>query len=90
MGCSVADDTGEKYHVAPTRDRTAVRIDLRVDGQPRWRCVLSRDGGLVIAPHEEPRAIPVFVLEWALTELAGLAPAEAAPVARTVMWGGTM
>jgi hypothetical protein len=67
-------DTGEKYHVSPTRDRTAVRIDLRVGGQPRWRCVLSRDGGLVVAARAEQMSIPTPVLEWALQELAGLAP----------------
>ena len=84
------DTTGPKYHAAPTRDRTAIRIDLRVDGQPKWRCILSRDGGLVIAPREESFAIPVFVLEWALQELAALTPPDATdgePARAPVMWG---
>jgi hypothetical protein len=82
----MTDATGKRYHVSPTRDRTAVRIDLRVDGQPRWRCVWSRDGGLVIAARAEQLSIPTPVLEWALQELAALSEQAAEPRA-PVMWG---
>lgn len=64
-----------EWRVRPTRARDGVVIERYQ--APDYavllmRCPLRRDTGLEVAPRDQAVSVPVFVLEWALAELAAL------------------